>query len=76
MQNIKDAANAVGEKAKGKKLYKLIIILIYSFIEVTSGASYESNKQAAKNDNLSAGSRVGHGIDAVKDKGNFIFLIK
>ncbi|CAF0758100.1 unnamed protein product [Adineta steineri] len=52
MQNIKDAASAVSEKAK----------------EVTSGASYEANKEAAKNDNLSAGSRIGHGVDAVKDK--------
>jgi len=52
MQNIKDACNAVGEKAK----------------EVTSGASYEANKQAAKNDNLSASSRISHGVDAAKDK--------
>jgi len=52
MQNIKDAASAVSEKAK----------------EVTSGASYEANKEAAKNDNLSAGTRVSHGVDAVKDK--------
>ena len=41
-------------------------------LEVTSGASYEANKQAAKNDNLSAGNRIGHGIDAVKDKGKNI----
>jgi len=52
MQNIKDAASAVSEKAK----------------EVTSGSSYEAHKEAAKNDNLSASSRVSHGIDACKDK--------
>ncbi len=43
--------------------------LIILFSEVSSGASYEANKEAAKNDNLSAGSRVSHGVDAVKDKG-------
>ena len=42
--------------------------------EVTSGASYEANKEAAKNDNLSAGTRVSHGVDAVKDKGMSIYL--
>ncbi|CAF4190845.1 unnamed protein product [Rotaria sp. Silwood2] len=36
--------------------------------EVSSGASYEANKEAAKNDNLSASSRISHGVDAVKDK--------
>jgi len=44
--------NAAGEKVK----------------EVTSGASYEANKEAAKNENLSAKTRVTHGADAVKDK--------
>lgn len=37
--------------------------------EVASGSAYEAHKEAAKNDNLSAGSRIGHGIDAVKSKG-------
>ncbi len=41
---------------------------IFNFLEVSSGTSYEANKQAAKNDNLSASSRVSHGVDAVKDK--------
>jgi hypothetical protein len=39
------------------------------YVEVTSGASYEANKKAAQNDNLPIGTRFGHGIDAVKDKG-------
>jgi hypothetical protein len=43
-------------------------------IEVASGSSYEANKEAAKNDNLSAGSRIGHGVDAVKDKGIVFFI--
>jgi hypothetical protein len=43
--------------------------------EVSSGASYEAHKEAAKNDNLSAGSRVGHAVDAVKDKGTFALLL-
>jgi len=38
-------------------------------IEVTSGASYQANKEAAKNDNLSASNRISHGVDAAKDKG-------
>ena len=37
--------------------------------EVASGSAYEAHKEAAKNDNLSAGSRIGHGIEAVKSKG-------
>ncbi len=41
----------------------------FLFVEVTSGASYQANKEAAKNDNLSAGTRIGHGVDAVQDKG-------
>lgn len=44
--------------------------------EVSSGVSYQGNKEAAKNENLSAGSRIGHGIDAVKDKGKRIFMHK
>jgi hypothetical protein len=36
--------------------------------EVTSGASYEANKAAAKDSNQSVGARVSHGVDAVKDK--------
>ncbi|CAF5074021.1 unnamed protein product [Rotaria sp. Silwood1] len=52
MENIKEAGLAVSEKVK----------------EVSSGASYQANKEAAKNDNLSAGSRISHGVDAVKDK--------
>lgn len=47
------------------------ISFVFSLLEVSSGASYEANKEAAKNDNLSAGSRIGHGIDAVKDKGTY-----
>lgn len=47
-----------------------VLRIFFSLLEVSSGASYEANKEAAKNENLSAGSRIGHGIDAVKDKGN------
>jgi len=36
--------------------------------EVTSGASYEVNKAAAKDSDRSVGDRVSHGVDAVKDK--------
>jgi len=36
--------------------------------EVTSGASYEVNKTAAKDSDRSIGDRIGHGVDAVKDK--------
>ncbi len=43
-------------------------------LEVTSGASYEANKEAAKNSNLSAGNRIGYGVDAAKDKGMWIFI--
>jgi hypothetical protein len=42
---------------------------VFLFVEVTSGASYQANKEAAKNDNLSAGTRISHGVDAVQDKG-------
>lgn len=38
--------------------------------EMTSQASYESNKEKAKNPNNTAGERVGGAIDAVKDKGS------
>ena len=47
---------------------------LWMISEVSSGASYQGNKEAAKNENLSAGSRIGHGIDAVKDKGKRIFV--
>lgn len=43
--------------------------MILIILEVSSGASYQANKEAAKNDNLSAGTRINHGVDAVKDKG-------
>ena len=43
-------------------------------LEMTSGASYEAHKEAAKDDNLSAGTRINHGIDAAKDKGMSIIL--
>jgi len=36
--------------------------------EVTSGASYEAHKAAAKDSDKSVGDRVSHGVDAVKDK--------
>ncbi|CAF0794470.1 unnamed protein product [Rotaria sordida] len=52
MENIKQAGQAAVEKVK----------------EVSSGASYEANKEAAKNDNLSASSRISHGVNAVGDK--------
>jgi hypothetical protein len=54
-----------------------MLIFGFVFLEVSSGASYEGNKEAAKNQNLSAGSRVGHAVDAVKDKGiiSFLFLL-
>ena len=44
--------------------------------EVASGASYEANKEAAKNENLSAGNRIGHGIDAAKDKSTRFYRLK
>ncbi len=46
------------------------------FLEVASGASYEANKEAAQNSNLSAGSRIGYGVDAVQDKGQYFLFIK
>ncbi|CAF1326126.1 unnamed protein product [Didymodactylos carnosus] len=52
MQTIKDACNAVSDKAK----------------EMVSGASYESNKETAKDSSQTAGTRIGAGIDAAKDK--------
>ncbi len=74
MQNVKDACNAGVEKVKGKKVDFYIYLsintwIIWFFSEVTSGTSYEANKEAAKNENLSAGTRFSHGIDAAKDKG-------
>ena len=56
-------------KVINKYLISIIIVMFFCVLEVASGSSYEANKEAAKNDHLSAGSRVGHGIDAVKDKG-------
>ncbi|CAF0937168.1 unnamed protein product [Didymodactylos carnosus] len=53
-EKAKDAVNAVGDKAK----------------EVASGVSHESNKAAAKDSDRSAGDRISHGVDAVKDKVN------
>jgi len=49
---IKKGAEAVKDKAS----------------EVTSGASYEAHKSAAKDSDRSVGDRVSHGVDAVKDK--------
>lgn len=75
MQNVKDAANAASEKVKGKAIYipklidKYINNLPFYLIEVSSGTSYEANKEAAKNDNLSASNRVSCGVNAVNDKG-------
>lgn len=36
--------------------------------EMTSHASYEANKEQAKNSNNTIGERVGGAVDAVKDK--------
>jgi len=80
-ENIKEAAHAVSEKVKGRrKRFVFMMISIWEdcfflFAEVTSGASYEANKQAAKNENLPVGDRIGHGIDAVKDKSKNSLLI-
>ncbi|CAF0994775.1 unnamed protein product [Didymodactylos carnosus] len=52
MEVIKDAAKAVSEK----------------FQEVTSGASYEANKEKAKDSSNTAGERVGAAVDAAGDK--------
>jgi len=49
---IKKGAEAVKDKAS----------------EVTSGASYEAHKHAAKDSDRSVGDRVCHGVDAAKDK--------
>jgi hypothetical protein len=77
MENIKDAGHAVSEKVKGnKEIYHQTksLFFFFSLVEVASGSSYEANKAAAKNDNLSAGSRIGHGVDAVQDKGITFFF--
>lgn len=79
MQNIKDAANAATEKVKGIDEKKKYIELDFHWItcsEVASGASYEANKEATKNENLSAGNRIGHGIDAAKDKSTRFYRLK
>ncbi|CAF0910425.1 unnamed protein product [Didymodactylos carnosus] len=52
MEKVKEAGQAVSEKVK----------------EVSSGASYEANKSAAKDSDRTVGDRVGHGVDAAKDK--------
>jgi len=38
------------------------------FVEVTSGASYEANKEKAKDSDNTIGERVGAGFSAVGDK--------
>ncbi len=43
-------------------------------LEVSSGASYETNKEAAKNSNLSASNRISHGANAVQDKSIGIYF--
>ncbi|CAF0813411.1 unnamed protein product [Didymodactylos carnosus] len=53
-EKAKDAAGAVTDKVK----------------EVTSGASYEANKSAAKDSDRSVGDRVSHGVNAANDKVN------
>ncbi|KAK5942024.1 hypothetical protein PMZ80_005976 [Knufia obscura] len=52
MESVKNAANFVGDKAN----------------EMTSGASKEANKNVAKDDNASIGTRASAAKDAASDK--------
>ncbi|CAF2412095.1 unnamed protein product [Rotaria sp. Silwood2] len=58
MQNVKDAAHAIAEKVKG----------------VTSGASFEANKEAATTNNYSTGNHTDRTVDIVTDKNIMPFL--
>ncbi|TLD29319.1 hypothetical protein PspLS_03578 [Pyricularia sp. CBS 133598] len=54
MDTVKNAANYVSETVQS----------------ATSGASKEANKEVAKDNNASLGTRAEAGIDALKDKGS------
>ncbi len=45
-----------------------LILLIFFLVEVTSGASYEANKEKVKDSDNTVGERVGAGFNAVGDK--------
>jgi hypothetical protein len=62
------------KKQKVRKYIEINTSMILVILEVSSGTSYQANKEAAKNDNLSAGTRISHGADAVKDKSTGIVL--
>ncbi len=47
---------------------KILILGFFFFVEVTSGTSYEANKEKAKDSDNPVGERIGAGFSAVGDK--------
>ncbi len=69
---ISNAYNYVAEKVSGSYHYfykkQNFHSSCFSFVEVTSGASYEANKEKVKDSDNTLGERVGAGFSAVGDK--------
>lgn len=65
---IKKGVEAVKDKVAGELINVYKLEAIYFFTEVTSGASFEAHKAAAKDSDRSVGDRVGSGKSCDKNR--------